>query len=178
MVHIRTPYALDKNIGAEYNRQMELIPDGDAACFIDGDIMFLNSNFGNILHEYHTAYPDSLLTCFTNRTHKVSTGQQHQCNSIDVVECLRVADRIKDDRTVTELTGPVSMLLMVIPKSVWLKHKFCESNQFRPGEVNLLGVDNHYTNTVRANGVKVLRMNGLFMYHQYRLLTGTKTHLL
>lgn len=177
-VYIRTPYSLTKNIGEQYNKEFASCPDEDALCFIDGDMMFLTPDFGHILNDYANLYPNDVLTCWTNRTHSLSKEQQHQCTTYDVKECIEAAMRIKDDRTVTEVTGIMSMLLQVIPKSVWLKHPFIEYNQYRPDETNMLGVDSEWSNRIRKNGVRVLRMNGFLMYHQYRLLTNSKEHLL
>lgn len=148
------------------------------AVFMDGDMMFLNSNFGHIIQDYIDSYPDAVLTCKTNRTHRLSESQRdNQCNSENVWECLTHAKNLSD-RSVSIATGPLSMLLMVIPKKVWEQHNFTEVNKYRPDETNMLGVDNDWTNRIRAACVPVYVMNGLFMYHQYRLLTGEKTHLL
>jgi hypothetical protein len=68
-VRIRTPYSLEKNLGKAYNEEMALIPDGEAACFIDGDVNFLTPNYGAILHDYSTKYPNAVLTCYANRIH-------------------------------------------------------------------------------------------------------------
>ena len=178
-VWIRTPFSVSRNLGAAYNEEMEMIPGNDSACFIDGDLSFLTPDFGKILHEYTNQNPDSVLTCYTNRIHQLAKGQLHPtCNSTDMKECIEFALSIKEDRTVTEITGPVSGFLMVIPKKVWLKHKFTEVNTYNPGQPNLLGVDNAFTNGIRQKGIKILRMNGMLCYHSYRLLDGSKTHLL
>lgn len=177
-VHITTPYSIDKNLGQAYNAAMEIIPDGDAACFIDGDIAFTVPNYGHILSEYVNAYPDNVLTCWTNRIHKLSVGQQSECTSSDFEEVLRYADRIKEDRSTSVIKGPVSGFLLVIPKKIWKNTPFPEVNNYRPGDPNLLGVDNYFTNKIREKGIEILRMNGLIVYHGYRLLTGKKDHLL
>lgn len=178
-VWIRTPFATDKNLGAEYNREMSFIPDGDAACFLDGDCMFLTPHFGTIIHDYANAYPNTVLTCWTNRTHKVSTGQQLPNASDNIKDLIHLAYLLsKAERTVTPITGPVSGFLLVVPKSVWNRVKFTEVNKYRPGEPNLLGVDNTFTNEVRAAGIEVLRMDGMLVWHSYRLLDGSKKHLL
>ena len=79
---------------------------------------------------------------------------------------------------VTQLQGFVSGFCMVVPKSVWVNHKFAEKQVYEDrGPFNLLGVDNDFTNRVRAAGVPVLRMDGLYLWHTYRLLTGSKQHL-
>lgn len=174
-----TPYSTNKNLGQSYNEYLSLIPEGDSACIMDGDACFLNSDFGHIIHEYAKLYPNAVLTCYINRIHSLAKGQLHpEMNSADIRECLEYAERIKGVRTVTPVTGSVSGTLLVIPKHIWKRFPFSEVNTFRPGEPNLLGCDNEWTNRIRANGIKVLRMDGLLIYHQYRLLTNSKQHLL
>lgn len=158
---------------------MERLADNEAACFIDGDVLFTVPDFGKILHDYANQNPDAVLTCYTNRIHELAKGQLHPtCRSTDMAECVKFALSIKEDRTVSEITGPVSGFLMVIPKKVWKEHKFTEVNTYNPGQPNLLGCDNHFTNGIRRQGVKILRMNGLFVFHSYRILDGKKDHLL
>ena len=181
-VHIRTPYSIEKNLGKAYNEEMAMIPEGDAACFIDGDVCFLTPDYGHILNHYHKSYPNAVLTCWTNRIHQLSKGQLYDTlsNGDDIRSCIQYAKKLADAGfcdSLSEITGPVSGFLLVIPKSVWHKIKFTETNNYRPGEPNLLGVDNDFTNKVRAAGIPILRMNGLLVWHSYRLLTGSKEHL-
>ncbi len=171
-VHIQTPYSLEKNLGKAYNQAMQLIPEGDAAVLCDGDISFLTPDYGHILTEYANRYPNAVLTCYTNRIHQLAKGQQSTCNSVNMKECLEFANELKNDKyEATALTGPVSGFLLVIHKHIWQKHKFNE-------DMKCLGVDNDFTNKVRAAGIKVLRMDSIIVYHVYRLLTGSKAHLL
>ena len=160
---------------------MAMIPEGDAACFIDGDVMFLTPDFGQILTNYANNFPNAVLTCWTNRIHELSRGQKMQLTQPDSIKsCIEVAARISDTGgylTGFPITGSVSGFLLVVPKSVWHQHKFTETNNYRPGEPNLLGVDNDFTNRVRAAGIPILRMNGMLVWHSYRLLDGSKKHL-
>ena len=176
-VHIMTPYSIERNLGKAYNECMAMIPDGDSACFIDGDCMFCTSDFGTVLHEYANENKWAVLTCRINRIHELAKWQ-HYPGFDDVKDCINEANRIKVTRTAPAIIGSVSGTLLVIPKWIWEQHKFTETNAYRPGEPNLLGVDNEFTNKVRAAGIPVLRMDGVLIYHQYRLLNGTKTHLL
>lgn len=179
-VHIRTPYSIDRNLGKTYNEQMALIPDGDTACFIDGDVCFLTPDYGHILNRYANEYPDNVLTCWTNRIHELSVGQKANImpNMRDSIEgCIRLAMAIKET-TATEIVGCVSGFLLVIPKHIWQQHPFSETNTYRPDEPNLLGVDNEWTNRIRKAGVRILRMDSLLVWHSYRLLDGSKKHLL
>lgn len=178
-VWIRTPFSVNKNLGEAYNDEMSAIPDGDAACLIDGDCMFTTSDYGFRLNTYYNANPSAVLTCWINRIHPLAKGQWYQDGRCDdVASCLRAAQRMKDVYTTTPIIGSVSGTLLVVPKRVWALHPFTLVNQYRPGEPNLLGVDNQFTNNVRSKGIPVLRMDGILIYHQYRLLTNTKDHLL
>jgi hypothetical protein len=157
---------------------MELIPDGDCACFMDGDAMFLNPDFGHIIYEYAVRNYYAVLTCWINRIHELAKGQ-HLRVSDDVLTCLKVANGMKNTSyPTTPITGSVSGTLLVIPKHIWKKYPFTEENAYRPGEPNILGVDNHFTNQIRQAGIPVLRMDSILIFHQYRMLTNSKEHLL
>lgn len=178
MVWFRIPFSLEKNLGKAYNQEMSIIPDGDSACFVDGDTLFLTPDFGEIINEYARIYPDAVLTCRTNRIHEKATEQlDKSIPSTDIKDHLKVKQGVT---TATPIQGSVSGFLLVVPKSVWNKHKFTEENIYRPGTPNLLGVDNEFTNRIRAAGIPVLRMDGVYIWHTYRLKTGVedKTHLL
>lgn len=181
-VWIRTPFSTDKNLGQAYNQEMAMIPDGDAACFIDGDLMFLTHDYGAILHDYANLYPNSVLVCRLNRINTKATGQidVHAPQTSDIADHIRYAETKSKSRAVTPIVmPPVSGTLMLIPKSVWNKVKFAEQQPYEDrGPNNLLGVDNDWTNRVRATGINILTMEGLYCWHTYRLLTNTNKHLL
>ena len=177
-VWIRTPFSLDKNLGKAYNEEMALIPEGDSACFIDGDVMFLTPNFGEILNKYQEFNPNAVLTCYTNRIHQLAKGQfRNDIISTDIRDHMKIEQGYS---TVTRMEGPVSGFLLVVPKHVWNAHKFSEKNTYNPDQPNLLGVDNEWTNRIRAHGVPLLRMDGLYVWHTYRILSDgkDKSHLL
>lgn len=177
-VWFRTPYSTEKNLGKAYNEEMELIPDGDAACFTDGDVLFLTPDFGDIITKYYQEFPTSVLTCWTNRIHQLAKGQlwPHQTGS-DIKEHLQIKQGFK---SAAPIDGPASGFLLVVPKSVWKVHRFTEVNKYNPDQPNLLGVDNEWTNRIRQAGVRFLRMNGIYVWHTYRLLSDgkDKSHLL
>jgi hypothetical protein len=174
------PYSTQKNLGAEYNTYMSMIPDGDSGCLMDGDSMHLIPDWGHIIHEYANRHPNAVLTCYVNRLHELAKGQLMTVSD-DVKQCIEAASKLKAvGYSVTPITGSVSGTLLVVPKHIWKKFPFVETNTYRHGEPNLLGVDNHFTNSVRAAGIKVLRMDSMLVYHQYRILSNgkDKSHLL
>lgn len=170
-VHVLIPYSLDKNLGKAYNESMRLIPDGDAACFIDWDVQFLTHDAIRIIHQYFAEHPDCLLTCFTNRVSKYSIkqllrGQISEDTDMRSHYALAEAQKAQLYCT-TRILRDISGMLMVIPKSLWIQHPFPENGQ-------CLGVDTMYGRQLLAAGKKILRMDGLYVFHGYRLMTGVK----
>lgn len=186
------PYSTEKNLGKAYNRTMSLLGDNDHACLRDGDTCWLTPDYGVHLAEYVRLYPNAVLTCWTNRINERAEQQskavvQHQeIGHMPIRECtdmtihLRAAEIQKESLyNVTPLHGFISGFCMVVPKSVWNVHKFAEVQPYEDrGPHALLGIDNDFTNRIRAAGVPVLRMEGLYLWHTYRLLTNSKAHLL
>jgi len=176
-VHICIPYRSDKNLGRAYNEAMVRIPDGDAACFIDYDVQLLTHDAGAILHQYTNQNPSALLTCYTNRVSPFSKSQllnKTVSDDSDLRNHIRIAESQKSNLfQVSQIDRDISGMLMVIPKSLWYEFPFDESGQ-------CLGVDTYYGRKIRAAGRQILRMNGLYVWHAYRLLQGIndKAHLL
>lgn len=180
MIYDIIPYSTEKNLGKAYNDFMALLPEDSHACFRDGDTCWLTPDYGVHLAEYVRLYPNAILTCWTNRINEKAEQQYHGCREAsDFKTHLSIAETQKVmNYKVTSLHGFVSGFCMVVPKSVWNTHKFTEVQAFEGrGPYNLLGVDNDFTNRVRAAGIPVLRMDGLYIWHTYRLLTNSKEHL-
>ncbi len=180
------PYSTEKNLGKAYNEAMALLPEGSHVCLRDGDTCWLTPDYGVHLAEYVRLHPNAVLTCWTNRINERADQQYNIPNDPvreirDMQRHLKIAYyQLKDLYQTTPLHGFVSGFCLVVPKSVWNNHKFAEKQVYEDrGPHNLLGVDNDFTNRVRASGVPVLRMDGLYIWHTYRLLTGDndKTHL-
>lgn len=176
-VHIIIPYSVDKRLGAAYNEAMRRIPDGDAACIMDYDVQLLTPDGGKIIHEYANKNPNSLLTCFTNR---VSPSAKMQLLNGEVNEDMDIRNHIqiaeeqkKHLYEVTPITTWISGMLMVVPKSLWQKYPFPESGK-------CLGVDTQYSFKLIRNRIPILRMDGLYIFHQYRIVNGVfnRKHLL
>lgn len=175
-VHIQIPYCPEKNLGRAYNQAMSNLPEGDWACFIDYDVMLLTPDAGKILHDYATLMTKNedrseiLLTCWTNRIHpkahmQLYTGEVQ--DNADVRTHIKEAnDAKKYLYNVTRIRENISGFLMLIHKSMWEKQKFIEDG--------CLGVDTEYSKALKARGSKIFRMDGLYVWHTYRLEKGIK----
>lgn len=188
------PYSTEKNLGKAYNDAIAGLTDDSHVCLRDGDTCWLTPDYGVHLAKYIELHPNAVLTCWTNRINEKAEQQaKHEvsyhdssrwCNEQvrdvpDMSLHLQVAETYKKHLyQTTPLHGFVSGFCLVFPKSLWQQHKFAEKQVYEDrGPHNLLGVDNDWTNRVRAAGVPVLRMDGIYIWHTYRLLTNSKEHL-
>jgi len=178
------PYSTEKNLGKAYNDAIAGLPDDCHVCLRDGDTCWLTPDYGVHLAEYVRLHPNAVLTCWTNRINE-KAEQQHPCrvnkrDDPNIITHLNWAViQTQSLYKTTLLHGFVSGFCLVFPKSLWQQHKFAEKQVYEDrGPHNLLGVDNDWTNRVRAAGVPVLRMDGLYIWHTYRLLDNSNKHLL
>ena len=175
MIHYTTPYRTDKDLGRAYNETMSLCAnDYTHVCLMDGDVMFLTPNWGTIIEEYVALYPDAVLTCRTNRIHHLSKQLLWNDPPHSIIELIKIANGATDLRTVTPIIPGEGMsgFLMVVPVALW------QQIPFKQG-IGCLGVDSQFRIDVHAAGKEILIMDGLLVWHTYRLATGVndKTHL-
>lgn len=176
-VLISSPYRPDKNLGKSYNEFFRLLPDDYWGCVTDIDVNFLTPDAGTILHEYASRFPDAgILTCFTNRISPLANMQLLNGvinESSNYKEHIAIAEhqRMQLYQT-TPINKDISGFLMMVSKKIWNNHPFPELN--KP-----LGVDTQYGRMIRAAGLDILRMEGLYVWHTYRLSNGinNKEHL-
>lgn len=187
MIYYFKPFSLTKNLGECYNQYMALIGDDDTAVLLDGDTCFLTPDYGMVIAEYAAKYPNAVLTCWTNRINEKAEQQFKGPFIRDEVKMDIHLELAKNLQTapvepVTALHGFVSGFMLVVPKKVWQSvGGFAEKQVYEDrGPYNLLGVDNDFTNRIRAAGTPVLRMNSIYIWHTYRLLQGDhdKKHLM
>lgn len=176
-IHILIPFATDKDLGKAYNEGCSLVPDGDWICLLDHDVMFLTPDSINIMYGYVERNPDAgLLTCYTNRIHPISP--QLLCGFGDVggtniIHHINVAEKQKQKLyNVTPLDKNISGFLMLFSKETWKQHPFKEG-------AGCLGIDTAFWQAIVGAGKKILRMDGLYVWHTYRLQNGinNKDHL-
>jgi GT2 family glycosyltransferase len=154
---------------------MSLLPDDSYACFTDGDVMIdLNKDYGEIIYTYVEKYPGAVLTCRTNRIGCPYQKLPGVIDSHDIVYHKRVAQKQRQKLySVTDVSKnnfPMSGMLMVIKKSIWL-----EVGGFKWG--GMLGIDTDFFFRLQAHNKQILVAEGLYVYHTYRI-DGSKKHLL
>lgn len=178
MIHVITPFRSDKNLGKAYNHAMLLFQPGDWVCLIDHDVLFLTPDAIAIMEEYTKRFPKAgILTCFASRLHPASKGQLlgNVCSENDSIRHhIKIAEERKRDLyKVTEINNPIGGFLMLVRWATWESFPFNEDKK-------CLGVDNDFSKKILDAGGKILRMDGLYVWHSYRLIGGyrDKKHLL
>lgn len=177
MIHIKTPFALDKNLGRAYNIAFKDVPDDDWVALIDRDVHFLTPNSIPIMYEYVKQWPDTgIFTCFTNRVHELAKDQLFYgfpSPITNVREWETLAEyQEQQPLTVTEINHVISGYLLLISKKTWNQIHFMEDG-------NCLGVDNWYSHQILGIKKKIYRMDRLIVWHSYRLKNiRDKSHLL
>lgn len=176
MIHVRIPYRQDKNLGKAYNDEFDLCPEEDWLCFIDHDVLFLTPDAINIMEEYVKLYPDTgLFCCRTNRIHPLAQYQLVDPSPSLNTNVEHWMERAYNQKRLipkfTEVQHEVSGFLMLISKKTWRDIKFIESGR-------ALGVDNDYCWRLLDAGKSIRCMEGLLVWHTYRLKDiKDKTHL-
>lgn len=168
-IHYLTPFAVDKNIGREYNEAVRCIPANDWICLRDGDTIFLtpDNQWGKQISDIVAKWGNSfdLIGCVTNRLR--STGQLYQNRFSDDHDMLnhgRIARELYDGKydQVRDNKGPVAGLFLLFPKRTWDKVKFREGTET---------FDTHFGKDIIRRGGKIGIAEGVYLYHWYRAWT-------
>jgi len=179
MIYYFTPYSTEKNLGKAYNQYMRLLPSlDDWGCLMDADTMFLCSDFGTQINEIVNNNPDAgLITCVTNRAgyHNQRYNDEFSHESdIKKHRLIAIECREKYYSEVNELKSNINGHLLLIKKSTWLKVGGFSENTIRDEQAdsNLLGLDDNISKKILNNGMKILLMKGVYLFHYYRLNEG------
>lgn len=177
MIQIQ-PFGIDKRLGIAYNDAMSRAKSNEWVTLMDYDANFITPQSILHVHNYTQMFPDTgIFTCYTNRIHPLNKWQLYNdklSEDTDIKNHIPIARSLeKNLYQVTELTGVISGFCMVVKRETWEQVKFAE-------HLLCLGVDNDFSRRVLALGKKILRMDGIYAFHNYRIENGhtNKSHLI
>jgi len=173
MIYTFIPYSLTKNLGAEYNKFMSLLPnDDDFAVLLDHDTMITDYNWYKRLVEYTEIYPEC--GCFIGRANRLGCLWQRtfdedtkEWRNNDIKFHRKYAEKlIKRHPEVLDVSNVdpgdvMGGVLILIKKSLWIK-----AGGFKEGDI--LGVDNDMHWKLQKLKEKVYMMQSIYLYHWYR----------
>lgn len=170
------PYSVEKNLGKSYNEAFKLIGKEDWLILMDTDAMFLLPDQLTHIARYIELFPDAgCLVCYANRS--FPSGVQIYSKELMENDSVKFWIEIARERyahlyQVTEVKQNISGNLMAVSKKTWNEFKFTE-------ELNCLGVDTKFSSDLLNARKKILRMEGILIWHTYRIENGVhdKSHL-
>lgn len=161
------PYTSDKNLARAYNWEVHN-SHSDYIVFCDRDIWFPYPFFGQQIEQIIQHHGDAVYTCLTNRVNcdwqRVDfkgDDKDHAwyADQLAINQGLRVADH-----TNSQL---MSGFLIAFPVKYW-------KDLSEDGD--LLGIDNMIHKMAVAQGLKVLLMQGVYVWHYYSGFDGANGH--
>lgn len=177
-IHFPTPYRVDKNLGRAYNEEFLKVAEDDYVCLRDCDTLFLLHDTPAHIYGYVEHYPEvDFFTCYANRNHAIVPAQilgSTMSEDTNILNHIKIArEQSKQLYRIAQIQGGISGFVMLIKKKLWNEIKF-------PDGIKCLGVDLYYSTLLRDRKKKVYRMNGVYVWHTYRLENGTddRKHLL
>lgn len=162
-------------LGRAYNQNCAIVPnDDDWICLMDGDTAFLNVTWGKQIAKTIEDNPQvDVFTCWATRIgSKVQRFAGQISEERDVVKLKEMVVQCEQQHygKVSIINREISGLLMVFKKSLWKEFPFPEYT----ASGTILGIDTEWSNRLLAAGKTIARIDGLLLFHYYRLAEGRK----
>lgn len=174
MIYYFAPFDSDKNIGRSHNQHCALVPnDEDWICITDSDVLFLlpdtKKQIEDVINKHGKDY--QVFGCLTNR---IASHHQRICfpdlfEESDIRSHKHLAAMAKQlmYSEVRSTDINVAGFLMIFQKKTWNKYKFSD---------NSIRFDSEFTDKVKADGGNLGIMQGVYVFHDYRLGHENPTH--
>lgn len=154
-------YATDKYYGRALNEHIQCLPDDAWIALRDGDVMYLNHDWGEIIEQAVIDNPGApLMTCRTNRAY----GQGFDDNPDAIFHYYKSLNRPK---AYTPITGIAPSFFWLFPKSVWARTPFDDHPIIYQG-------NSFDTRFFRKLPKGALMIEHLYVFHYYRLHDQSK----
>lgn len=177
MIHFVIPYSFEQRLFDAYNQEFNRLASPDDWLVIcDGDVAFLNANFGHQIKDYIDMYPDTgLFTCYASRSHyKYMIPKDGNDQSPDIIFHKKVANAHAQNLhlAVKPIDGNITGHIMVIKKATWLKirNKVAARTRFETIEA----IDTAIGKVLHELNLPILLMRGIYVFHYCRLAEGYK----
>lgn len=152
---------------------MSLLPnDNDWGIIMDGDVAFLDNEYGNIIKQHiekFNANDVGQFGCFASRTGNkylrpegIYDGHDH-----NIISQKKRYNKVKEkyDISIKEVPNHITGFFICVQKKKWKEVPCPEQNK-------LAGVDVNWSKAFKQKGYKLLCMQGLYVLHYYRAAEG------
>ena len=161
------PYSVCKNIGAEYNRQIERLPSQDWICITDHDMMFLHPESKMQIYDVARAGEYDLYGCLTNRLASIKQAPFVSLfDEPDIRKHIEVAEKLHTEKygVVEPTSEAVAGMFMLFRKQTW--------EQVGGFRQNSIIFDRQFSEKIEKKGL----ITGLYVFHLYRFGQNDPKH--
>ena len=172
-IYFFKPYSFEKNLAKAYNQYMSLLPDeNDWAVLMDGDVAFLENDFGDVIKRNIEQYDDGnvgMFGCFASRTRnrELRPDEIYKEDDYDLISqknrYIQVREKYGD--SVKLIDDHCTGFFLCVKKKVW-QHIPCPDNG------TLRKADENWSHELLKAGYKLLCMQGMYVLHYYRAAEG------
>jgi GT2 family glycosyltransferase len=164
IIHYISPYSVTKDIGGEYNARISELPEDCWVCLLDHDAMFLHPDSKKQIYEIVSKGEYQVYGVVTNRLaskHQLYFG--HFSENTNIADHFNIASDLHETyygkvvRTKKDIAG----LCMLFRKSTWL--------MVGGFKLNSISLDRDFCDDVKSRGGRLGIMQGVYMFHLYRL---------
>lgn len=174
MLYFFTPYSFTKDYLEAIDQYMQLLQPDDWAVIMDGDVMFLQPDFGHQIQRHILSHPlVGLFTSYASRCH-------YHCQQVPFADMDNdsllyhkvVADDVRRgfNGSTTLLSRRIAGHLMVIRKSTWMK--ILPEIKRTAASKKILGVDTKISNAILKADLEIRLMKDMYVLHYCRLKEG------
>ncbi len=171
-IYIKIPFSLEKRLGKAYDDACSQVPnDDDWILILDHDVLLslIPETIQNI-YGYVERYPATdLFTCYSNRNHPAMKDQLlngELSRDTNITTHINLAIKQQDQLfSVTRIEHLFAGFFMLFKKSLWNEIKFDIDRK-------CIGIDTTFAKEVQRKKKLVLRMDGVYVWHSYRLING------
>jgi hypothetical protein len=168
MIYYFAPFDSEKNIGRSHNQHCEIVPNSENwICITDSDVLFLlpdtKKQIEDVIRKHGKDY--QVFGCLTNRIaaeHQRCIEIRGNFHETNIMIHKHIASKLQEIRydEVQETNINVAGFLMIFQKKTWERHRFSDSS---------IRFDSEFTDKVKADGGKLAIMQGVYVFHDYRL---------
>lgn len=167
MIYYFAPFDSEKNIGRSHNQHCAIVPNADDwICITDSDVLFLlpdtKKQIEDVIKKHGNDY--QVFGCLTNRiaSQHQQFGEKNTFNSADIMFHKFMAKKLQafEYDKVKETNINIAGFLMVFQRKTWEKYRFSDKS---------IRFDSEFTDKVKADGGRLAVMQGVYVFHDYRL---------
>lgn len=172
MLYFFKPYSFNEKLFDAFDHYFSLLPnDNDWACIMDGDTMFLRSDFGHTIQAYIDKYPDTgIFSSYASRcAYNYQVPKQVNQKNTDLLFHIKTANlhHLHQELEIREINRPIAGHLWVMQKKIWLSIR--QEVKRKTMNETFEGIDTAIAKEILLRKLPVRIMKQLYIVHLFRL---------